>query len=206
MADPADIERIAKILARGTSDNAAEAETAIRHAYGRMLRDGVTFGDLLSLPKEALYQTTLSRLAEIISRELKPELSENAKRDIYAELLRLIVEKFTGSTKRTEDRADSDREKAAREYEARRREEEARRGRSEPPPKPGQGGKKAEPPPKDTGEEKAQSRQNAKPATDAIEPPFHFDASKVPLSLSPATYFAFLLGPNSCLLYTSRCV
>ena len=121
MADRATIERVAKILAKATSDNAAEADLAIRHAFGRMQRDGVTFGELLSLPKDILFQSTLSRLAELLSRELNPDLSEGGKRELYAQLLKLIVEKFSDDELHSAPKRDGDqeRERAARAYEER---------------------------------------------------------------------------------------
>ena len=200
MADRATIERVAKILAKATSDNAAEADLAIRHAFGRMQRDGVTFGELLNLPKDILFQSTLSRLAELLSRELNPDLSEGGKRELYAQLLKLIVEKFSDDELHSAPKRDGDqeRERAARAYEERRRNEEARRGRNEPPPRQEQG--RGEPPPRGGSAEQPQSRQNAKPASSGdIDPPFRFDAGRVPLTFSGSTYFAFLFGPSSFL-------
>jgi hypothetical protein len=200
MADRATIERVAKILAKATSDNAAEADLAIRHAFGRMQRDGVTFGELLSLPKDILFQSTLSRLAELLSRELNPDLSEGGKRELYAQLLKLIVEKFSDDELHSAPKRDGEqeRERAARAYEERRRNEEARRGRSEPPPRQEQG--RGEPPPRGGSTEQPQSRQNAKPeGSGDIEPPLRFDAGRVPLTFSGSAYFAFLFGPSSFL-------
>jgi hypothetical protein len=57
------IERIAKILAKATSTNNAEAELAIKSAFSRMKHDGVDFEDLLSLDKVLLSQETLPVLA-----------------------------------------------------------------------------------------------------------------------------------------------
>ena len=56
MSDRETISRIAKILARAGSDNPNEAAQALQGAYKRMVRDGVSLPDLLSLPLEELYQ------------------------------------------------------------------------------------------------------------------------------------------------------
>lgn len=96
MPDRAAVERIAKILARASmTDSKPEAEASIRGAHARMLRDGVSLRDLLNLPDNALYQKGLIALAEHMVVESR-DLSEPAKRDLYARYLSQIVQRFSG--------------------------------------------------------------------------------------------------------------
>lgn len=95
MATRDQIERIATILARATSDNENEAAKALESTLKRMNRDGVTVQDLLSLPEEKLYQDALVRLADIIVKS-RDDLSPPKRRELYAAYLGLIVEKFSG--------------------------------------------------------------------------------------------------------------
>ena len=126
------ILRVAKILARATSPEQAEAQTALESALKRMQRDGVNFQDLLTLPKEELFQNTLFKLADLIVLQ-QDSLSPAGKRAAYEHYAVLIVAKFSGNqsgnsssgqgASRNEEREPS-REEAAREYERRRKAEE----------------------------------------------------------------------------------
>jgi len=135
MADQETISRIAKILARAGSDNQNEATAALEGAYKRMVRDGVTLSDLLSLPLSELYQATLVKLIDVILAD-QPGLSLPAKREAYAEYMRLIVARFSGSadwqSKASAGAANQgrSREEEAREYEERRAREEQARNRA----------------------------------------------------------------------------
>ena len=118
MADFSTISRIAKILARATSPEEGEARTALDHAYKRMVRDGVTLQDLLTLPEAELFQNTLVRLVEVILSN-QTDLSPSAKRAAYAEYMRLIVTKFSGvGAERTQQSSEGEqsREEAAKAY------------------------------------------------------------------------------------------
>ena len=131
MADRETIARVAKILARATSPEPGEAAAALNGAYKRMIRDGVTLQDLLSLPVSELYQNTLTRLADIIV-ENTPGLSPSERREAYRVYLERIVAKFTDTSSRAgqggTSRGDgSDRSQERDEY--RRRYEEQTRDR-----------------------------------------------------------------------------
>ena len=132
MSNYESILRVAKILARATSPEQAEAQTALESALKRMLRDGVSFQDLLTLPKEELFQNTLFKLADLIVLQ-QDSLSPAGKRAAYEHYAVLIVDKFSGNqsgnstsgqgASSNEEREPS-REEAAREYERRRKAEE----------------------------------------------------------------------------------
>ena len=77
------------------TDNKPESEAAIRGAYSRMKRDGVSFEDLLTLPDELLYQRGLMELVGHIVAE-QSELSEGAKRDMYARLAARVAKRYAG--------------------------------------------------------------------------------------------------------------
>ena len=132
MADRETIQRVAKILARATSSEPEEASTALNGAYKRMVRDGVTLQDLLSLPVAELYQNTLVRLAEVIIADT-PDLSPSERREAYSAYLVRIVGKFSnpnaspgGGGGASSDA--NDRDSKRQEYEQRRAaEEQARR-------------------------------------------------------------------------------
>ncbi len=195
MANRSTIERIAKILAKASSDNKAEGEAALQGAYARMKRDGVTFTDLLSLPERELYQNTLVRLAELIV-SAQAGLSPTEKRTLYAEYLKKVVEKFSPGTKSGAGESgfgrssgDSDREAAARAYEERRRQEEARRGQSDPPPKSPGGNDK-----------KPFNRKNGNTAKEEFPQPFAFDASRFPLTFSFGEFWPYFFGRGSLLV------
>jgi hypothetical protein len=93
MATYDEISRIAKILARATSNNEAEAVQCIKSAYARMKRDGVTLEDLLTLPVQELYQATLNRLVDYIIN-LDTTMSPSEKRRLYAKQIAIITLKF----------------------------------------------------------------------------------------------------------------
>lgn len=128
------ISRIAKILARAGSDNQNEATAALEGAYKRMVRDGVTIQDLLSLPISELYQDTLVKLIGVILAD-QPNMSHPTKRAAYAEYIQIISAKFSGSSDRNQSNGSANpgknREDEAREYEERRAREERARGRAE---------------------------------------------------------------------------
>jgi Protein of unknown function (DUF2786) len=193
MADRADIERVAKILARANSDSEGEAETALNSAYSRMKRDRVTLSDLLSLPETALYQDALVRLAELIVKD-QGELSHSAKRELYSAYLKRIVEKFSGGRSGGGDSKNQEREEAARAYERRRQEEEARRGqgRNAPPPRPEPPKPPPSPPPSQPFK-----RQNVKTEDGEVDLPFRYDPYRFPLDFSVSAFFLFFFGSNS---------
>jgi hypothetical protein len=135
MPDRSTIERVAKILARAGSDNPNEAVQALHGAYKRMVRDGVSLSDLLSLPLGDLYQDTLVKLVDMILAD-QPGLSPSSKRAAYSEYMRLIVTRFSGEPTggSTQSQASSEtgrgqqsREEEARQYEQRRRQQESER-------------------------------------------------------------------------------
>jgi hypothetical protein len=96
VASRADIERIATFIARGDqNDNPHEAEAAIRSAYARMKRDGVTLDDVLGLPDQLLYQRGLMTLVDHMVQG-ETGLSEPAKRDLYAKLSAKVSRRFSG--------------------------------------------------------------------------------------------------------------
>ena len=196
MADQAAIDKILKALARGTSDNAAEADISIRFAYTRMQKEEVRFEDLLKQPDDKLYQASLMRLAEHFAR-MAPNLSENAKRDLYNELVRQVIERFTPRSQKSragesdQDQTDPEREEHARRYrESSRRQEEARRAQSEPP-KPPPGGRPG------PGTEKPYERQNIKTPTAGGGWSFQYDPDRYPLEFPIRNFFMFFFGPNS---------
>ena len=93
MATYDEISRIAKILARATSPNEAEAINCIESAYKRMMRDGVKLEDLLTLPVQELYQASLNRLVDYIIN-LDTTMSPSEKRRLYAKQITIITLKF----------------------------------------------------------------------------------------------------------------
>lgn len=137
MPDQATIQRIAKLLARATSTEAGEAQAALEGAFKRMKRDGVSFGDLLTLPTNDLYQDVLVSLVPMMLAD-QPNLSPAGRREAYAKYMQQIVAKFSGDwdeqhagqgSSSGQSQQDDDREAAARAYEERRRAEEAARER-----------------------------------------------------------------------------
>lgn len=93
MATYDEISRIAKILARATSANEAEAIQCIQSAYKRMVRDNVTLENLLTLPVQELYQASLNRLVDHIIN-LDTTMSPSEKRRLYAKQISIIALKF----------------------------------------------------------------------------------------------------------------
>lgn len=119
MADYATTSRVAKILARATSPEEGEAKSALEHAYKRMVRDGVTLQDLLTLPETELFQDALVRLVDVIL-SYQANMSPPAKRAAYAEYMRLIVAKFSGAGQGSGNDATGERQRSrdeeAKEY------------------------------------------------------------------------------------------
>lgn len=196
MADRETISRVAKILARAGSDNPNESAQALQSTYKRMVRDGVSLRDLLSLPLEELYQDTLVKLVDVILNE-QAELSLSAKRAAYSEYLLLIAGRFSGawdgqsgSTSSSSGHDGShtgSREEEARRYEDRRRQQEAERGRggqSAPPPAP---------PPSASPESNGTmySRQNVN-TPKWQNKAYAFQLGKIAFSFSPAAFFSAL--------------
>lgn len=104
MTNREDIARIAKILARSTSSEPHEADTALRAAYKRMRRDRVDVRQLLTLPLEELYQESLTKLVTLILDD-QPDLSPAERRRAFQNYMALINARFvagsassTGST------------------------------------------------------------------------------------------------------------
>jgi hypothetical protein len=132
MPTQATIQRIAKLLARATSPEVGEAQAALEGAFKRMKRDGVSFDDLLTLPKDDLYQDIMVKLIDLILAD-QPNLSHASRREAYGQYMLLIVAKFSGGwdgqrSGQGRGAQDEEREAAAREYERRRKaEEESRR-------------------------------------------------------------------------------
>ena len=95
MPDRATVERIAKFIARAAmNDNQPESEAAIKSAYARMQRDGVSFAAVLALPDDLLYQKGLIDLAAYIVAQ-QGNLSESAKRDLYARYINQVAARFS---------------------------------------------------------------------------------------------------------------
>jgi hypothetical protein len=120
LADRETVSRIAKILARATSDNQNEADASLRSAYARMKRDGVTVRDLLELPTQEIYQDALVRLIDVIVQD-QPDLSPSSRRELYARYLQMVVARFSGAGgnagAREPPRQESPRQEAPRERE-----------------------------------------------------------------------------------------
>lgn len=202
MADSSTIQRIAKILARVTSDNAGEADAALHSALARMKRDGVSLRDLLTLPESDLYQSSLVKLAELIVQE-QTSLSQSARRELYAKYLALIVLKFSGgsspppesdSTGKGSSKQSSDRESQRKEYEQRSRDEEARRAKDRANHDSGTSNRT--PPPENKPKPKYKDTTSSQKSTDVVLP-LSWDADRFSFSFSPARFFSFLFGGNS---------
>lgn len=209
MANYETILRVAKILARATSPEQAEAQTALQSALKRMLRDGVNFQDLLTLPKEELFQNTLFKLADLIVLQ-QDSLSPAGKRAAYEHYAVLIVDKFSGNqggnsssgqgTSNNEEREPS-REEAAREYERRRKaEEDARKADGGQP----HSSHRAEE--KSSGYSKQPfKRENSK--TPKSNNSYKFKLGKLHFSFSPAGFFSaiqILFGRGSITWHALR--
>ncbi len=208
MANYESILRVAKILARATSPEQAEAQTALESALKRMLRDGVSFTDLLTLPKEELIQNTLFKLADLIVLQ-QDSLSPAGKRAAYEHYAVLIVAKFSGNQSGTsstgqgasnEEREPS-RDEAAREYERRRKaEEDARKAAGGQP----HGSHRAEE--KSSGySEQPFKRENSK--TPKSNNSYKFKLGKLHFSFSPVGFFSaiqILFGRGSITWHALR--
>ena len=92
-----DIARIAKILARSTSSEPHEADTALRAAYKRMRRDHVDLRQLLTLPLQELYQESLTKLVTLILDE-QPALSPAERRQAFQNYMALINARFAAGS------------------------------------------------------------------------------------------------------------
>ena len=177
MPDRKTISSIAKILARAGSDNQHEAESALRGAYKRMVRDGVTLADLLTLSTDELYQNILVKLVDVILDD-HPDLSPAGRRDAYSEYMLLIVHRFSASGSGGGGSSDSSsgksRQEEAEEYERRRREQERQRQNTGSPP-PG-------------SDKREYSQENSEtPKRDNARP---FTAAWPKFSFSPAGFFS----------------
>ena len=125
MAQLESFRRIAKILARVTSDNENESMQSVRSAYARMKKDHVTFDDILTLDVSELYQAPLNRLLEHILNE-QPDLSPTKKREQYAHYSFLIARKFIGGAEAYQDAHSAKHENAKSEEPSSRAEESQR--------------------------------------------------------------------------------
>lgn len=113
MAEKETVSRIAKFLARATSDNENEAAAALKSAYARMKRDGVTMEDLLGLPDQEIYQNTLVRLIDLIV-EGQEGLSHDGRRKLYSGYLRMVVTRFSGPAGEKEGKREPPRQEPPR--------------------------------------------------------------------------------------------
>lgn len=189
MPDRETIARVAKILARAGSDNPNEAAQSLQGAYKRMVRDGVSLRDLLSLPLEDLYQDTLVKLIDVILND-QPNLSPSARREAYSEYMLMIVARFSGardeqsndssSSSSAQNGQSASREEEARRYEERRRQQEADRGR---------GGASSPPPGQKDG---AFNRSNDKTSKHTNAKTYPFKLGQFAFSFSPAAFFSAL--------------
>lgn len=132
MSNYESILRVAKILGKATSSEPAEVQKALESGLKRMQRDGVSFQDLLTLPVEELFQSTLFKLIDLIVAQ-QTDLSPTGKRAAYEQYALLIVAKFSGGWDghtssggggNANQEREPSREEAAQEYERRRRAQE----------------------------------------------------------------------------------
>ena len=203
------ILRVAKILARATSPEPAEAQTALESAFKRMSRDGVSFQDLLTLPIEELFQNTLFKLADLIIAQQK-DLSPAGKRAAYEQYALLTVAKFSGGWDghtssgqgaSANGQQDQSREEAAREYERRRKaEEDARKAAGGQP----HGSDRSDE--RSSGySEQPFKRENSK--TPKSNNSYKFKLGKFHFSFSPQGFFSaiqILFGRGSITWHTLR--
>lgn len=141
--DPKTLDTINKLVNRATSENAPEAESAVRGALGRMKKHGVAFEDYLeSLDPDEVFQYGVVRVADKYVQE-RDDLSIPKKRDLYAKILARISARYSGDPQRADPakvaeeilrqaREASEREK--REESKRRAEEAAAKARADEPP------------------------------------------------------------------------
>ena len=140
MTNKENILRVAKILARTTSSEPHEADVALRAAYKRMRRDHVDVRQLLTLPLEALYQESLTKLVTLILDE-QPHLSPPERRKAFKDYMSLITARFSASNTHKEDSnssrsteegfRNSSENQNKREEETRQREEDMRKRQEE---------------------------------------------------------------------------
>jgi len=97
----------------------------------------VSFDDLLTLPKDDLYQDIMVKLIDLILAD-QPNLSHASRREAYGKYMLLIVAKFSGGWNGQRSgqgngsgAQDEEREAAAREYERRRKAEEEGRAQAQ---------------------------------------------------------------------------
>jgi hypothetical protein len=203
------ILRVAKILGKATSPEPAESQKSLESALKRMIRDGVTFTDLLTLPKEELFQNTLFKLADLIVAQ-QSDLSSAGKRAAYEHYAELIVAKYSGSSKnntssgqgsRANEEREPSREEAAREYERRRKAEEDARKAADGQP---YGSHRTEE--KSSGySEQPFKRENSK--TPKSNNSYKFKLGKLHFSISPAGFFSaiqIVFGRGSITWHTLR--
>ena len=205
MPDYATINRIAQMLAGATSSEPAEAQVKLHGAYKRMVRDKVSIKDLLTLPKTALFQSTLVKLVDLILSE-QHDLSPVGKREAYEHYMLLIVAKFSGgwdgqSGAGQDSRQEDDREAAAREYERRRKAEEDARKAAD---RQAYGSHRTEE--KSSGDpEKPFKWENSK--TPKSNNSYKFRLGKLHFSFSPAGFFSaiqILFGRGSITWHALR--
>lgn len=188
MPDRETISRIAKILARATNSNEHESAQAIKSAYARMKRDGVTFEDLLSLPAEELEQSALNKLLDHILAD-DTSLSPKERRDRYSEFSLIIALKFAGVEPNTakaqsESRHQTKDEEASRKEQARRYRERNEQTGSQN--KAEQGSQQSAQ--SDRAEQKTQDQQTQNAKTGDTVRTFNFFGKT--FSFSPATFFS----------------
>jgi hypothetical protein len=141
------IDIVGKLVNRATSESIEESEAAARGALARLARSGETFEAYLeAVDPKAVFQSGLMRVADRYAFG-KAELSEPAKRDLYASLVKSISEKYSGqpaeagASARFEEKEEELRRREAEldERERNAEERESRRHAQENPP-PGTGG------------------------------------------------------------------
>lgn len=131
------IETVAKLANQATSTNPTEGDTAARYALARLRKAGATFEEFLAeVPRDAVYQAGLARVADRYVAD-RADLSEPAKRELYAKLIAAVSAKYSrgagegGGRAREQDLRDKEEELRRREREAAEREERARRAERE---------------------------------------------------------------------------
>lgn len=112
MASREDTSRIAKILARATSAEPAEAAASLQAAYKRMRRDNVGIRDLLSLPLTELYQDSLVKLIFVVLDD-QPSLSPRERRTAFERFMAMISDRFAAGDE-TADRGGSSESESSR--------------------------------------------------------------------------------------------
>ena len=209
MSNYESILRVAKILGKATSSEPAEVQKALESGLKRMQRDGVSFQDLLTLPIEELFQSTLFKLIDLIVAQ-QTDLSPTGKRAAYEQYALLIVAKFSGGWDghtssgqggNANQEREPSREEAAQEYERRRRAQENARNTTG-----GQAGGNARP---DTDSRESQEKpfkwENSK--TPKNNNSYKFKLGKLHFSFSPAGFFSaiqILFGRGSITWHALR--